>query len=279
MVLLTGLPGDIESENTFREQLKDWLEILSGGGKASKLYLLCDDPSSVTLPPRPEGKVIKGDRAGFVSLGPMLAGQTNALVVIAWGHGGRQGSTPVFHVRGPRITAADFKALASQVAAPESRWILMFPGSGAFAGQLAGEHRQILASECETMFTSDPIGMGVLLKLVRDQPSLSFEALSQAFGRATAAWYSQRSLARTEEPTLWAGTAHTAPAGRRVRDQFICLAPSGGDQRSARSATSRRGDWGARIAGGMEDDQAGRAAEIRRGRRRGAAPPLQLHPG
>jgi hypothetical protein len=207
VVLMTGLPGDIESENTYREQLQSWLDLVSAGGKASKIYVLCDDPASVALPATPQGKVLKADRAGFVSLGPTLAKETNSLVVIAWGHGGRQGSTPVFHVRGARITAADFKALASQVAAPESRWILMFPGSGAFAKQLAEEKRQVLASECETMFTSDPVGMAVLLKLARDKPAQAFEALSEEFGRATGAWYAERNLARTEEPTLWAGTA------------------------------------------------------------------------
>ena len=118
-----------------------------------------------------------------------------------------QGSTPVFHVRGPRITADDFKTLASQVTAPDSRWILMFPGSGAFATQLAGDKREVLASECDTMFTSDPVGMPVLLKLVREKPSVSFEGLCEEFGRATGAWYAERNLARTEEPTLWAGTA------------------------------------------------------------------------
>jgi hypothetical protein len=207
VVLLTGLPGDMESESTYREQLQSWLEILAARGTASRIYVLCDDPASITLPAKTESKALKGDRAGFVSLGPLLERETNGLVVIAWGHGGRQGSTPVFHVRGPRITPADFKALGSHVPARDSRWVLMFTGSGSFAAQLAGEQRQVLASECETAFTSDPIGMTVLLKLARYEPALTFEALSEAFGRATAAWYAERNLARTEEPTLWAGAA------------------------------------------------------------------------
>jgi hypothetical protein len=207
VVLMAGLPGDMESETAYREQLQSWLEIVATGGQAAKVVVLCDDPESVALPAKPEGKVLKVDRSGFLGLSQTLAGGTNPLVVIAWGHGGRQGDTPVFHVRGPRITPADFKALASEVRAPESHWILMFPGSGSFARQLAGEKRRILASECETMFTSDPVGMAVLLKLARDRPGLSFEVLSEAFGRATAAWYADRNLARTEEPTIWAGTA------------------------------------------------------------------------
>ena len=207
VVLMTGLPGDMESETAYHEQLQGWLDVLSNAGKASRVYVLCDDPASVTLPANTECKASKGDRAGWLNLGHTLAVETNPLVVIAWGHGGRQGSKAVFHVRGPRITADDFKTVASQVAASTSRWILMFPGSGSFGTKLAADTREVLASECDTMFTSDPVGMSVLLKLAREKPSLSFEALCEEFGRATGAWYAERNLARTEEPTLWAGTA------------------------------------------------------------------------
>jgi hypothetical protein len=121
-----------------------------------------------------------------------LAGGTNALVVIAWGHGGRQGNKPVLHVRGPRITAADFKEVARQVAAGASRWVLMFRGSGSFASELAGEGRQIISSEGETMFNDDPIGMPLLLKIAKEKPELPFQGLAEELGRATEAWYKQR---------------------------------------------------------------------------------------
>jgi hypothetical protein len=147
--------------------------------------------------------VLKGDRSSFLGLGQTLAGGTNALVVIAWGHGGRQGNTPVLHVRGPRITAADFKAVARQAAAGESRWVLMFRGSGSFANELAGEGRQIISSEGETMFSDDPVGMPLLLKLAKEKTELPFQGLAEELGRATEAWYKDRNLARTEEPTLW----------------------------------------------------------------------------
>ena len=237
VVLLAGLPGDVESENTYRDQLQSWLDIVEGSRQAAKIFVLCENPESVTFAANRHDKhsqsqaerspdhqadggshqssvisyqspvtVLHADRTNFLSLNESLAAGTNPLVLIAWGHGGRQGNTPVFHVRGPRITPADVKALASRMAAPESRFVLMFPGSGLFASQLAREQRQILSSECETMFSSDPVGMSLLLKLARDEPSLAFEALSEKLGRATAAWYADRSLARTEEPTLWAGT-------------------------------------------------------------------------
>jgi transglutaminase-like putative cysteine protease len=150
--------------------------------------------------------VLKGDRSSFLGLGQTLAGGTNLLVVIAFGHGGRQGNTPVLHVRGRRITAADFKALAGQATAGESRWVLMFRGSGTFANELVGERRQIISSEGETMFSDDPVGMPLLLKLAREKPELPFPGLAEELGRATEAWYKDRGLARTEEPTLWLAT-------------------------------------------------------------------------
>jgi len=227
VLLLVGVPGDVESEENYRDQLQGWLELATGNGQAGKVFVLCDDPPTVTLPASPGGAsrpkegeavtsnqlsvtshqspvtVLKGDQSAFLGLGQRLAGRTNALLVIAWGHGGRQGNKPVLHVRGPRITAADFKAVASQAAAGESRWVLMFRGSGAFANELAGEGRQIISSEGETMFSDDPVGMPLLLKIAKEKPELPFQELAEELGRATEAWYTDRHLARTEEPTLW----------------------------------------------------------------------------
>jgi transglutaminase-like putative cysteine protease len=226
-VLLSGVPGDVESEANYRDKLQGWVTLAMGSVGAARIFVLCDDPEAVAVPAKPEGKtgpregesianrqlpianegsrvtVIKGDRGNFLKLGQTLAGGTNALVVIAWGHGGRQGDTPVLHVRGPRITAADFKVVAQQAAAGESHWVLMFRGSGSFAASLAGERRQILSSECETMFSDDPVGLSVLLPIVKEKPELRFQELAEELGRATQAWYGQRNLARTEEPTLW----------------------------------------------------------------------------
>ncbi len=201
VVLLCGLPGDVESENTYRDQLQRWVELASGA-QAAKVVVLCDSPDAAWSNQAPV-MFLKNDRQTFQGLGTTLAGSTNPVTVIAWGHGGKQGSTNVFHVRGPRITAADFRAVAKGIGEGESRWVLMFPGSGAFATQLAGEHREILSSECDTMFTSDPVEMGLLLKVARDKPELSFEAVGNELGKLTADWYQTRSLARTEEPTLW----------------------------------------------------------------------------
>jgi len=230
VVLVVGVAGDVESEGNYRDQLQSWVDLVAGGGQASKVFVLCDDPQAVALagtgeearssgqagsasngPPSVTSEpspitILKGDRNTFLSLGQKLAGGTNTLVVIAWGHGGRQGQTPVFHVRGPRIRAADFKAVASQAGTRESRWVLMFRGSGAFASELAGEGRQIIASEDETMFSDDPVGMPLLLKIAREKPELRLAELAEELGKDTEAWYADRHLARTEEPTLWMGT-------------------------------------------------------------------------
>ena len=140
VVLLAGVPGDVESEQTYRDQLQGWVDLAAGSGQAAKVFVLCDDPQAVTLPggpvrtrstasltsaqtngtrwnaSLPAATVLKGDRSSLLGLGQTLAGGTNALVVMAWGHGGRQGNKPVLHVRGPRITAADFKEMARQAA-------------------------------------------------------------------------------------------------------------------------------------------------------------------
>jgi len=230
VVLVSGVPGDVESEENYRDQMQSWLELATASGQAGRVFVLCDEPTAVKMPGSlirendPKGgegvisnqlsvisnqspvSILKGDRSSFLGLGQTVAGGTNALVVIAWGHGGRQGKTPVLHVRGPRITAADFKAVARQAAAGESRWVLMFRGSGSFANELAGEGRQIISSEGETMFSDDPVGMPLLLKVANEKPELTFEGLAEELGRATEAWYKDRNLARTEEPTLWVAT-------------------------------------------------------------------------
>jgi hypothetical protein len=203
VVLVSGIPGDIESEKAYHDQLQAWLEMVENGGQAKRILVLADSPELVVFGGQTEAKVSKADREHFVTLSKELAGTTNPVVVITWGHGGRQGETPVFHVRGPRLTPTNFTALASAVETVESRWVLLFRNSGAFARALAGPGRQILSSECDTSFTSDPVGMSVLLKLVKGNPGISFGQLAEDFGRGTAGWYTERNLARTEEPTLW----------------------------------------------------------------------------
>src|SRR5258708_40300156 len=120
----------------------------------------------------------------------MLEGETIPLGVVAWGHGGRQGSVPVFHIRGPRLTPSDFQAVVAGFPAIESHWILLFRGSGAFARKLAAPERSTFSSDCDSMFENDPVGMAPLLKILRTKPDIPFEELTDGLGKVTADWYS-----------------------------------------------------------------------------------------
>lgn len=205
LVLLAGLAGDLESESLFREQLQSWGEIAARSGRVESLYVLCDEPQSVTLPAGIPASRLRVGREAFQELGRRLSAGTNPLVVIAWGHGGRQGSTPVLHVRGPRLTPADFSQFAARAATGHSEWVLMFRGSGCFARQLTGADRQILTSDVDEEPRSDPMGLSLLLKTARSKGVDSFQDLADELGRATQTWYGERHLARTEEPALWNG--------------------------------------------------------------------------
>src|SRR3984957_18259596 len=145
-------------------------------------------------------------RERFMVLGKNLSGLTDPLLVIMWGHGGQQGQTPVFHLHGPRLTAADWREFVAGIPQAESRWLLFFRGSGAFAGALAANNRSIISSENETVFSNDPMAMPLALKILRANPAVPLEKFGQELGRTTSAWYDERHLARTEEPTLWSGT-------------------------------------------------------------------------
>jgi hypothetical protein len=54
VVLVAGVPGDVESEENYREQLQGWLDIVADGGQAARVFVLCDEPKAVRLPGRLE---------------------------------------------------------------------------------------------------------------------------------------------------------------------------------------------------------------------------------
>lgn len=203
VVLFPSLAGDVESERTYRDQITAWISVVEKT-EAQKLAIFSEQQFQIshTL----KSHTFKPARESFLSSAPQLTSGTNPLVVIAWGHGGMQGQTPVFHVRGPRLTPADFKEFASRTTAP-STWVLLFRGSGQFARELAGPNRRIISSERDSLFRNDPIGMSVLLKLLRHDPATPLAALADVFGSAVAKWYDEQNLARTEEPALWLESA------------------------------------------------------------------------
>jgi hypothetical protein len=218
VVLLAGLAGDLDNEILFREQLQTWCDLVGRSGRVESLYVLCDDPQSVILPKGSQGERLSAGRDTFIELGHKLRGGTNPLVVIAWGHGGKQGTTPVFHVRGPRLTPADFTDFANQAGGPCSNWLLLFRGSGAFAKQLASSGRQVLSSDCGEQFGSDPVTMGLLLKVVRGHGADSFQDVGAELGRATQDRYKERHLALAEQPAFWNGTKTPILLCQAVRD-------------------------------------------------------------
>jgi hypothetical protein len=205
VVLFPSLAGDLESERTFNAQLEALVGIV-GKTEAARLVLVSEAADSTRVPARLKVERIKPSKADFLTAAAQLA-TTNHVVVIVWGHGGMQGQMPVFHVRGPRLTAPDFKQFAEEVALGESTWVLTFRGSGRFASELASSHRRIISSEKDSAFRNDPIAMDALIKLLRPQPTAAFRTISDALGPAVAMWYDGQNLARAEEPTLWAGVA------------------------------------------------------------------------
>ena len=201
VVLLSGLAGDLETDNQYRRELGAWLDLISKNTQVRKVFVFADNPEGLTLPSGVQGSLSKSDRKGFLALAEGLSA-TAPTTFIVWGHGGKQGNQSVFHVRGPRITPADCETVSSKVTDAEMRWVLLFRGSGTFAEKLAG-NAAVLASEHESMSSNDPIGMGLLLKSARENPSTSFPELARLFGAAVRDWYAERNLVRMEEPTLW----------------------------------------------------------------------------
>ena len=202
VVLLTGLPGDVESETSYRSETARLLEILALVEPPPRRIVVLSDAGTVD-------EILAGlevvsrtaSRRNFLDLAGELDAET-PLTVFAWGHGGEIRGAPVLHVRGPRLEPADFAHLAEASGEP-ARFVLLFRHSGDFARALAAPGREILASEHGTAFRSDPIAMGPLLEILRAEPGLDLTSLAERVGPAVRRWYEEQSLARQEEPTLW----------------------------------------------------------------------------
>jgi hypothetical protein len=199
VVVLSGLPGDLESERTYAEWLERLLAALAAPpSRPKRVVALVDTPETVTAPP---GLTVEARGIGREAV-RVLASQIGegALVVFAWGHGGSIDRSPVLHVRGPRIGPDDLATLAAGAAT--SRWVLAFRGSGAFARTLAGPSSEVLASDAGSA-SSDPIAMEAVVATLAAAPEATFPELAERVGRWVAGWYEGRNLVRTEEPMLW----------------------------------------------------------------------------
>lgn len=206
VVVLNGIAGDVESERAYEDQMRALLERLARpASRPRSLVVLTDAPARVTSPAGLDARVEAISRAAVLGLARTLP-PDGRVVLFAWGHGGRQRDTPVFHVRGPRVTPDDLAAALGDRAALV--W-LSFRGSGGFAARVAAANRRVFSSDDDVPSSSDPVGFERLLDAWRTREQDAFDALAAATGRATAAWYVAQGLARTEEPTL---RAEGAPA-------------------------------------------------------------------
>ena len=201
VVILVGLPGDMESEKTYGDETIRLLHLLNRPEFApQKVVLLSSVPPSVDLKWGFPLEVVPNGRDSFLALVDKLKEAPAPAVFIAFGHGGNQGRTPVFHVPGPRLTPDDFATVAATKAA--STWLLFFPGCGNFAKALQAPGRTLLATEAgDKVFTEDPISFGIFLNALETEGDLN--RLSTIWGGATKNWYDSRQLARTEDPAIW----------------------------------------------------------------------------
>jgi hypothetical protein len=212
VVVLSGLPGDLEHERAYEAQTNRLLEVLAAPpSRPSRVVVLADAVARISSPPGLPVQTSVASREAFLALGPQLASAPGPLVLIAWGHGGVQGSTPVFHVRGPRLSADDFAVFVASTRRRAVRCVLAFRGSGAFARALRAEGREVVSSEHEVVFRDDPVAMDLLLPILRNVPGVSLAAAGERLGRAVGEWYAEQHLARTEEPTFWQGLAEPRP--------------------------------------------------------------------
>ena len=202
VVILVGLPGDMESDGAYSADTLKLLNILNQPDHK---------PASVTLLEnlgaladfKPDYPLMKtgNDRATFLALADKIkaAGAAHPPVYFVFGHGGTQGVDAVFHVPGPRLLPADFSTMAG--ASDASTWLLFFPGSSAFATVMQGPKRVILTTDADEAAKQDPVSFALFLALFSSEPDLG--KLAPQLGTATDQWYSSRSLARMEEPALW----------------------------------------------------------------------------
>src|SRR2546425_8273021 len=69
VVVLVGLPGDLESEKRYDDQLKTLLEIFTlATAKPKRVIVLADEPQRVTLPSGMAGEVKANSRDNFLAL-------------------------------------------------------------------------------------------------------------------------------------------------------------------------------------------------------------------
>jgi hypothetical protein len=76
VVLVAGVPGDVESEENYRDQLQSWLELAKGSRQAARIFVLCDEPQAVTV----QGGPVRTRSTASLNSPAMIGTRWNALV-------------------------------------------------------------------------------------------------------------------------------------------------------------------------------------------------------
>ena len=248
LVVLTGLPGDVEREAAYERDLARLLEILALPNARPRRLTIFTDSGSADLPAGLQAEVLRSSRENVLNL--ELDGRATFFV---WGHGGTIGPKAVFHVRGPRIETGDLSALAEAV--PASRWILFFNHSGAFARALQGPGREILASENQTVYRSSPEGLAHVLEILRGAPDLSLDQLGRRFGPRIVGWYEENHLARQEDPYLWLGDEEAVHLAALAKEEVVAEQASSAQASPAQTTPAQTTDH-------RDKAEAGKVAEV-----------------
>ncbi len=227
VVVLSGLPGDVESDRAYQRSVDAVLGLVTAGGVDSVRVLVNDPERAAGRERWTAADWRAGSREEFLRLGEELGDSEEPVTVVVWGHGGVIRGESVLHVAGPRIGEGDFREFgeAAGKSGAAVRWVLFFPGSGVVAKGLATDGSEVFASEAGTRFASDPIGLDEVIGAWRDEPGATLEGLSMRAGPRIVAWYDSRSMARTEDPAFFA-SGEGAPV--MVAEAEIGAAAEGG---------------------------------------------------
>ena len=82
VVLLAGVPGDVESEGNYRDQMQNWVALATGSGQVARVFVLCDEPQAVAVPANPSEKAGPGEGAGVANGQSPIANRPSAVTVL-----------------------------------------------------------------------------------------------------------------------------------------------------------------------------------------------------
>lgn len=194
VLIVTGLAGDVQFEQTFPSQSAAMKEAFVRTG-ANVSLLVGDDA-------RRERVQARLDEYGR-SLGP-----DDRLIVVYVGHGSYDGRQFKFNLPGPDVSDVEADAWLDEIAA----WQLLIiasSASGAAIDVLSGERRTLMTATRSGEQSNVTVFGDYLVQALHDRSAdvnkdekLSLEEVFQFTERAVADHYEQRRLMATEHPQL-----------------------------------------------------------------------------